>query len=483
MQVIEKRISAVMMELEIQVPADTVKIELDKAYLNLAKKAHVRGFRPGKAPRNVLTRLYGPQVLGEVANTLVNSTLPQALTEKNMTPVSTPAVDVGKVEGTIPLVYKARVEVTPEIAEVKFEGFELTRPPSAVTDTMVDEEIEGLRQRHAALKTPEPERGAKKSDVVTIDFTLTVEGAEIKDGGGSGVQIELGAGQALPEFDPALEGKKVGDKVNVAATFPDTHPREDLRGKKSNFAVTLTDIKEKVLPALDDEFAKDVGSFQTTIELRADVHTKLEKALKDRAEMALAEQIVQKLNDNNPLDVPPSLVEQQCKVMEQEVVMQARRMGQRITKEAAAGLHDRLHGEAEKKVRAGLLMAAIARKLEMKVTEDDIEKGMAELAAETGKNVAKLRVEYRDRQKRDMLIGMILEDKILDFLESKSKITDEKEGDKKADKDADKKPEKKADKEGDKKAEKKADKEGDKKADKDADKKPEKKADKAAEKK
>jgi len=187
----------------------------------------------------------------------------------------------------------------------------------------------------------------------------------------------------------------------------------------------MTDIKEKVLPALDDELAKDVGSFQTMIELRADVHTKLEKALKDRSEMAVAEQIVQKLNDNNPLDVPPSLVEQQCRVMEQEVVMQARRMGQRITKEAAAILHERLQADAEKKVRAGLLMAAIARKMEMKVTDDDLEKGMAELAAETGKNVAKLRVEYRDKQKRDMLIGMILEDKILDFLESKSKITDE----------------------------------------------------------
>ncbi len=425
MQVIEKRISPVMMELEIQVPASTVKTELDKAYLNLAKKAHVRGFRPGKAPRDVIVRLYGNQVLGEVANTLINNTLPKALTEKNMTPISQPAVDVGKLEGSEPLVYKARFEVAPDIAEVKYEGFELSRPAVAVTDKMVDDELEGIRAQHAALKTPEPERAAKKGDVATIDFVLSLDGTEVKDGGGMGVQLELGAGQALPELDSALDGKKVGDKFDVSAKFPDAHPRDELKGKTGKFAVTMTDIKEKVLPALDDELAKDAGSFQTMIELRADVHTKLEKALKDRSEMALAEQIVQKLNDNNPVDVPPSLVEQQCRVMEQEVVMQARRMGQRITKEAAASLHDRLKADAEKKVRAGLLMAAIARKMEMKVTDDDLEKGMAELAAETGKNVAKLRVEYRDKQKRDMLIGMILEDKILDFLESKSKITDE----------------------------------------------------------
>jgi trigger factor len=160
------------------------------------------------------------------------------------------------------------------------------------------------------------------------------------------------------------------------------------------------------------------------VELRADVHSKLEKMMKDRAETSLAEQIVQKLNELNPCEVPPSLVEQQCRMMEAEIVMQARRMGQRITQEAAQTLHDRVHADAEKKVRAGLLMAAIARKHEFKVTDEDIETGLAELAQETGKNVAKLRAEYREKSKRDILIGMILEDKILDFIEGKSKISD-----------------------------------------------------------
>jgi trigger factor len=122
--------------------------------------------------------------------------------------------------------------------------------------------------------------------------------------------------------------------------------------------------------------------------------------------------------------VPPSLVEQQRRMMEAELTMQARRMGQQITRQQLAGIYERMREDAEKKVRAGLLMAAIARKHEMKVTEEDIEKGLHELALETGKNVAKLRAEYRDKQKRDILIGMILEDKILDFLETKSKITD-----------------------------------------------------------
>lgn len=424
MQVNEKRISPVEMELSVQVPADLVKAQIDKAYLTLGKKAHVKGFRPGKAPRDVLTKLFGPQVANDVANAIVNETLPKVLSEKNLMPVSQPNVEAENgVDAKQPFSYKARFEVQPEIAEVKFEGFELFRPKGAVEDKQVEEQLEMLRQRSATLKTPEPARPAKKGDVLTIDFTLSVDGKDVKDGGGQGVQIELGAGQALPEIDAALDGKSTGDKATADHTFPAEHPREDFRGKTGTFAITVTDVKERVLPTLDDELAKDLG-FETLIELRADVHTKLEKAMKDRSETALAEQIVQKLNDENPCDVPPTLVEQQCRIMEQEVVMNARRMGQRITKEQAEQLHHAIHADAEKKVRAGLLMAAIAKKHEFKVNDEDIEKGLAELAEETGKNVAKLRVEYREKSKRDILIGMILEDKILDFIEGKSKITE-----------------------------------------------------------
>lgn len=424
MQVNVQRISPVMMELQVEVPADLVKAEVDKAYTNLAKKAHVKGFRPGKAPRSVLSHLFGPQVQNDVANAIVNDTLPKVLTEKNVTPVSMPSVEAGKIDPKAAFSYKARFEVSPDIEKVVYEGFEVTRPKSEVTDAMVDEQIERLRQGMAKLQAPDPVRAAKAGDVVTIDFTLAVDGKEVKDGGGQGVQLELGAKQVLPELDVAITGKSPGEKVKAEAKFPDGHPREDFRGKTGTFDITVVEVKEKVLPAVDDELAKDVGQFQTIVELRADVHTRLEKAMKDQSDVAVAEQLVEKLNAANPLEVPPSLVEQQCRIMEQEMLQQMRRLGQRITREQAQGMHDRIHADAEKKVRAGLLMAAIAKKLEMKVTDEDLEKGLAELAEETGKNVAKMRAEYREKSKRDMLIGMILEDKILDLLESKSKITE-----------------------------------------------------------
>ena len=423
MQVSEKRISPVVMELSVEVPATVVKAEIDKAYVTLGKKAHIKGFRPGKAPRDVLTRMFAPQVQNDVANAIVNDTLPKILSDKNLTPVSQPNVEAKTVDAKLPFNFTATFEVQPEIENVKFEGFELFRPKVEVDEKLIEEQMEGLRQRHAALKAPEPARPAAKGDVLSIDFTLSVEGKDIKDGGGQGVQIELGSGQALPEIDEALVGKSVGEKATAEHAFPAEHPRADFRAKKGTFTITVSDLKERVLPTVDDEFAKDIG-FDTLVALRADIHTKLEKNAKDRSETVLAEQIVDKLNSENTCDVPPSLVEQQARIMEQEVLQSARRMGQRITQEQYNALHGAILADAEKKVRAGLLMAAIARKNEFKVTDEDMEKGLAELAEETGKNVAKLRVEYREKSKRDILIGMILEDKILDFIETKSNIKD-----------------------------------------------------------
>jgi trigger factor len=422
MQVQVARISPVVMELAVEVSADAVRVEVDKAYLSLQRKARVRGFRPGKAPRQVLAHLYGPQVASDVVNALVNGTLPKALSDKNVQPVNQPQVEPGKFEQGANFTYKARFEVQPDIEEVAYEGLELVRPAEIATEEGVSEQLELLRRQHARLQAPEPSRPAQKGDVVTIDFTLAVEGKELTEGGGEGVDLDLGSSQVLPELDAALQGKSADEKFEVEAKFPEAHPHKELAGKVALLRVHVKGVKERILPVADDEFAKDVGSFQTLVELRADIHTKLDKMLKDRAESALAEQIVDKLNEKNPLDVPPSLVEQQCRMMEMELLQNARRAGQKVSPEDFQRIHHQVHADAEKKVRAGLLMGAIAKKLDVKVTDQDIQKGLEELAVETGKNVAKLRAEYNEPQRRQILIGMILEDKVLDVIEGKANI-------------------------------------------------------------
>jgi trigger factor len=322
MQVQVARISPVLMELAVEVPADTVRAEVDKVYSNLQRTARIRGFRPGKAPRQVLARLFAGQVATDVVNALVSNTLPTALSSKNVTPVNQPRVEPGAFDMSAGAVfsYKARFEVSPEIGDVIYEGFELVRPPMTVTDTMMEEQLESLRKAHARLEAPEPVRPAQSGDILTIDFTLEIGGALLKDAGGEGVQLELGSGQVMPELDAALRGKNIEDTLDVVAAFPTGHPNAALKGKSGCFHVKVKDIKQRVLPVLDDEFAKDVGPFETLVEVRASLHTRLQKMLQDRAETALAEQIVDALSAKNALEVPPSLIEQQSKMMEAELV-------------------------------------------------------------------------------------------------------------------------------------------------------------------
>jgi trigger factor len=422
MQVNVQQLSPVLVEFLVEIPAERVKVEVDKAYQTLQKTARVKGFRPGKAPRDILTHLFGERVSQDVTRKLVDDTLSKALTEKNVQPLSQPDIEPQKLSAGTNFSYRARFEVRPAIASVTYDGFEVTRPSLTVPDTMITDELEGLRKAHATVSAPAEPRPARKGDVIDISFTVDVGGKRIPEASGDGVQLELGSGQVLPELEAALIGTNVGDAKDATLTFAQNHARADFRGKPAVFHVKVQEIKERVLPALDDDFAKDVGTFQTLDELKQDIKGKLEKVMKQRAEDTVAEQLVAKLVEKNPIPCPPSLVEQQCQLMEQEIMQQARRSGEPVPRHEE--LHARVHADSEIKVRAGLLMAEIAKEAQIKVSEEDIEKGLVELAEQTGKQVAKMRVEYRDQKKREMLIGMIIEDKILDIIEAKAKITE-----------------------------------------------------------
>ena len=181
MQVSEKRISPVVMELSVEVPATVVKAEVDKAYVTLGKKAHIKGFRPGKAPRDVLTRMFAPQVQNDVANAIVNDALPKILSDKNLTPVSQPNVEAKSVDPKLPFSFTATFEVQPDIENVKFEGFELYRPKVEVDEKLVEEQLEGLRQRHAALKARLPGRtvASLPSSILGCPAWFAADGPEL----------------------------------------------------------------------------------------------------------------------------------------------------------------------------------------------------------------------------------------------------------------------------------------------------------------
>ena len=357
MQVTVQKLSPVLVEFDVQVAADRVKKELDKAYTSVSKSARVRGFRPGKAPRRVLAHMFGARIAADVAQRLVDETFPQAVSKENLQPVNSPAIEPQEVLDNQPFSYKARFEVVPEIESVSYEGLTAKRPPVKVEDKQIDEALEALRHEHSTLEEPKEARPAKSGDVVIIDFQVLVGDKAVEDAGASDFQVELGGGTLLGPIEEALVGKKAGETAEANVEMPATHPHPKLKGKTATFALTLKALKERVLPAVDDELAKDLGEFDSLEELKKDIRERLEKQAKEASENAVAEQLVVELVKANPIPIPPSLVERQMRLTEQEVLSQARRQGQ--TGNLGDELRTKIREDSEVKVRAGLLMAEI----------------------------------------------------------------------------------------------------------------------------
>jgi trigger factor len=224
----------------------------------------------------------------------------------------------------------------------------------------------------------------------------------------------------LPEIERAIVGQKAPAEVTVEVQMPEGAQHPKLKGKKADFQIQIKEIKTRVLPDLDDEFAKDLGDFEDLSALRKSIFEQLEARASEEADNAVAKALVAELVRANPIEVPPTLVQQQMRITEQELLRQGG--GQR---QLPPELRQRVLEDSEIKVRAGLLMAEIAKSNGIQVESSDMEEGLKSLAEQTGKNVARLKAEYASKQKREMLVGMILENKVLDIIEQAAKIEQE----------------------------------------------------------
>ncbi len=419
-------IDPVTVEVEVEVPWDRIQKGLDAGYGKLQKTAKVRGFRPGKVPRNVVKQLFGPQVRSEVVANLVEQGLIAAVQEHELAVVASPRVeslpDIAEGE---PLSFKATLEVRPKIERIEADGLEVQRPRVQVSDADVDAEIQQLRERHAEIETPDPMRPAKSGDLLTIDYTVEIDAEEKPEMAATQRVVELGSGRLLPEFEEGLTGKQPGDEAQIRIAYGDDVQSEELKNKRALFKVKVQELREKVLPALDDELAKEVGEHDTLDDLRKEIRARLEKYSKERADGAVREAVVDKLVEKNPIPVPPSLVSQQEQAMRQELAFLMQMAGP--SGGDIAELMQTLKASAEKKVRAAILMGELARQENLTVEPEEVEARLAQIAEQTGKHIAKVRVEYAG-DRRESLENKILEDKLLDYLLARATVTEAPEG-------------------------------------------------------
>lgn len=414
-------IDPVTVEIQVEVPWDRVQKGIDETFTKLQKTARVKGFRPGKAPRSVLQQLFSKDVKAEVVSNLVEESVIAAVRQHDLPVVSNammaerPEIADGK-----PLSFKVKFEVRPKVEDLK-TTLALSRPAGAVADAEVDAEVQRLREQHAIVRPIEQERPAKKGDVLVIDYSIMVDGEAKPDMNGEGRTIQLGEGRLLDEIDAGLEGMKVGETKNIEVARPEGDANQELAGKKTVFTVVVKELRERILPELDDEFAKDVGEYQTLLELRLKLRERLEESAKARVESQLREQAVEKLVEANPIPVPPSLVDQQLRAMVGEYFQIMKMIGQKPDMDQ--GGFDEMKKRAEQKVRAALLLGELSRKAEIKVAPEEIDAKMREIAERTGKHVAKVKADYAG-EKREQLETQVLEDKLIAHLLAHATITD-----------------------------------------------------------
>ena len=376
--------------LEFTMDKETFEKELDKAFHKNAKYFKVPGFRNGKVPRNVVEKVYGEGVLYEtVIEDNVDDEYRKAVEDNKLEVVSKPELDVKQIGKGKDLIYTVTLFVKPEATVKKYKGLEVKKIDSKVSKKEVDAAIESDRQKNARVVSVD-DRDLQKDDISTIDFEGFVDGVAFEGGKAENFELTIGSGQFIPGFEDQLIGMKIGEEREINVTFPKEYHAENLAGKPAMFKVKLISIKSKILPELDDEFAKDVSEFETLADYRKDVEKKEKKQKQESAKNQKEIAVIDKLVENTEVVIPESMIDDEVESMSNQFASNLAYQGldlktycmyMNTTEEE---FKKNLRPEAEKNVKLKLALDAIEKLEEIKVEAKEIDEKIDELKKQYG---------------------------------------------------------------------------------------------------
>ncbi|MEZ4390878.1 MAG: trigger factor [Polyangiales bacterium] len=313
MQVTVSRVSPVVVSLRVELPQERVRTEMERAYNSVSREAQIKGFRKGKVPRPLLKQYYGAKIEYDVANRLVNETLDDAIRDSKVETIGAqPKIDApDPIKENAAWHYVASVEVRPEIGEINYGALVLTKKVYTVDEHDIEHVLDEKREEHSTVQTPEPIRPAQKSDSVTFDWDLLLDGVSMPEFAAKGRTTEIGRGVLFPEVEAGLEGMLPGDVKDIVVTFPESHSRKELAGKSATLRVTVSALQEKVLPTLDDEFAKDVGA-ESLEALKASIRADLEKKYAEKSDDEVKDEAINLLVKEHEVEVPRRCSRRSC---------------------------------------------------------------------------------------------------------------------------------------------------------------------------
>ena len=427
MQVTVEAINPVTKKVSIEIPAERVDAEIEKAYTGIQKKAKLQGFRPGKAPMQLIRRTYSDDMRDEVMRRFYEQTLFKALDEHKIEPIDSPTIESDILEQGTPFKYSALVEIMPEILLNEYTGFAVSREKFVLNPDNIEGEIKRMQENMAQLIPLDEDAVTENGHTVTVDYSFTVEGFPEESSTAEDTELEVGAGRMLPGFEEQLCGMKCGEQKEIRITLPEDYRNKDAAGKEGLFKVTVKEIKRKELPELDDDFAQQFGEYETLDQLRAKMAEYLEKQETERIENELKERVIQALIQKNPLDVPQSMVKRQLDHMLEN--LKNRLKSQRMSIEMMGlddnGFRERFRDSAEDKVKGGLLLMALVEKENITANDDDLAERYELIAAGNPDMLGRIKEYYSsNKAARNSLISEIKEDKAIRFLLDNAVVTE-----------------------------------------------------------
>ena len=410
-------------KLTIEVPAEELDKAIQKAYQKNKNKFNVPGFRKGKVPYAMIEKMYGAGVFyEEAANDLIPEAYANAAAESELEIVARPEISVTQIEKGKPFVFEAEVTLKPEVKLGEYKGLSAKHVKPEISDDQVMAQIRQAAEQNARMEKAEEGTVLKKGDIAVIDFKGTVDGKAFEGGEGKTYPLEIGSQSFIPGFEDQLEGHKAGDDVTVSVSFPKDYFVDTLAGKGAEFAVHINDVKHKVIPVIDDAFAKSVSRYETLDELKESLKQQMQLRAFQQAEEAYHQSLINQAVANSKVDIPQEMVDQRIDEIEQEVKLNMEAQGMDFDKylsnmgKSEEEFRQSYNKTAEQQVREGLVLAEIANVEKLEATNQDLNMEVYSMARQFNaepKDVIKI---IRDENRAGMLYNSVLRKKAAAFI-------------------------------------------------------------------
>ncbi len=422
---IEKTDKKDEVKLEFTIKAEKFDEAMKKVYLKSAKYFNIPGFRKGKAPMQIVEKYYGDEIFYEdTFNEVVPEEYEKELKENNIEAVSRPDIDVKQIGKGQDLIFTAIVQTKPEVKLEKYKGIEIKKVEYNVSDGDIEHELGHMQEKNARLVTVE-DREVQKDDITVIDFEGFVDGKPFEGGKAENHELTIGSNTFIPGFEDQMIGMKTEEEKDINVKFPEDYFSEELKGKDATFKVKLHEIKKKELPALDDEFAKDVSEFDTLKELKKSIQDKLEEENKKKAKYETEDAVVKAVCDNVKLDIPSGMIETEIDNMTKEIEQRLMYQGMKLEQylqmlgKTMEDFRKEYEEQATTSVKNRLVLEAIIKEEKIKPDNEKVEAKVKEMAELYGKKEEELKenegfMKYIEESMKN--------EKVVEFLVENAKI-------------------------------------------------------------